>query len=356
MLFHTCTIRPVLVIPDDENDFSALHRRPSLSCVFAIGPDRSRLPLYFWRNGQQSLCVSRGLDCIKARLSQKGCFATTAPVMSSSNNSQDDLQYGYVPTEWVCITFLSIFGISTFLHTVQAFSARFWWLIPSAILCGFLELTGWSGRLWSSQNPFLDKPYIMQAVTLIIAPTPLVAANFILLGRIIRRLGPQYSRLTPRRYTIIFVSCDIISLVVQAIGGSVASGTTTSASQVNLGSHIALGGTIFQLVAIIVYCACAAEFLIRYAHDRPVRWAAFILVRTVYRVIEFVDGWNGKVNTTQWYFVVFDGIMISLAMLTLNAFHPGVYLRTSDYAVPTSFEGLALADHSKTGNSEVRQV
>ncbi len=38
-----------------------------------------------------------------------------------------------------------------------------------------------------------------RAVNLVVAPTPLVAANFILLGRIIRRLGPQYSRLTPRR-------------------------------------------------------------------------------------------------------------------------------------------------------------
>ncbi|KAH9057688.1 RTA1-domain-containing protein [Lactarius vividus] len=312
-------------------------------------------------------------DLMKVRI------AITAPVMSSSNNSQDDLQFGYVPTEWVCITFLAIFGISTFLHTVQAFYSRFWWLIPSAILCGFLELTGWSGRLWSSQNPFLDKPYIMQAVTLIIAPTPLVAANFILLGRIIRRLGPQYSRLTPRRYTIVFVSCDIISLVVQAIGGSVASGTQTSTSQVNLGSNIALGGTVFQLVAIIVYCSCAAEFLTRYAYDRPIRstgeatrgvmgrplkrmlyamsvMTAFIVVRTIYRVIEFVDGWNGKVNTTQWYFVVFDGIMIALAMLTLNAFHPGVYLRTSDYLAPTSFDGLASVDHPKTSNGEMRQV
>jgi len=62
---------------------------------------------------------------------------------------------------------------------------------------------------------------LSQAVNLVIAPTPLVAANFILLGRIIRRLGPQYSRLTPRRYTIIFVSCDIISLLVQAMGGGI---------------------------------------------------------------------------------------------------------------------------------------
>ena len=47
-----------------------------------------------------------------------------------------------------------------------------------------------------SDCPFVKRGY--RAVTLIIAPTPLVAANFILLGRFIRRLGPQYSRLTPK--------------------------------------------------------------------------------------------------------------------------------------------------------------
>lgn len=35
-----------------------------------------------------------------------------------------------------------------------------------------------------------------RAVSLVVAPTPLVAANFTLLGRIIQRLGPMYSRLT----------------------------------------------------------------------------------------------------------------------------------------------------------------
>ncbi len=104
-----------------------------------------------------------------------------------------------------------------------------------------------------------------------------------------------------------------------------------------------------------------------------------MIYRTVYRVIEFVDGWNGKINTTQWYFgkwpfvtlalaarnpnqiftaVVFDGIMITLAMLTLNAFHPGIFLRESDYLSPSpaNSEGLTLADHPKTGNGEMREV
>ena len=48
-----------------------------------------------------------------------------------------------------------------------------------------------------SDCPFVKGGY--RAATLVVAPTPLVAANFILLGRFIRRLGPQYSRLTPKR-------------------------------------------------------------------------------------------------------------------------------------------------------------
>ncbi|KAF8461147.1 RTA1-domain-containing protein [Russula ochroleuca] len=292
--------------------------------------------------------------------------------MSSSNstvNDQPQLRYNYIPTEWIGITFLSLFGLSTFVHTVQAFRSRLWWLFPSAIFCGLFELTGWSGRLLSSQNPFMRNPFIIQILCLVVAPTPLVAANFILLGRIIRRLGPQYSRLTPRRYIIIFVSCDIISLVVQGLGAGVSSGTQTSQSQANLGAHIALGGIVFQLVTIIAYCALAAEFLTRYTWDRPVRRLVpvpnevlrgtadkrlnrmlqamlvvtiFILIRMIYRVVEFVSGWNGKVISTQWLFNVFDATMICLAMFTLNVFHPGIYLRGDDSRVPspTSSEGV----------------
>ncbi|KAF8496745.1 RTA1-like protein [Russula emetica] len=314
-----------------------------------------------------------------------------------TDNNQQQLQYDYIPTEWICITFLALFGVSTFVHTVQAIHSRFWWLFPSAIFCGILELVGWSGRLWSSQNPFLETPYIIQGVNLVIAPTPLVAANFILLGLIIRRLGPQYSRLTPRRY-----QSDIISLVVQAIGAAIASGSTSSGSQTqaNLvrvallffpifrwtqtpyaslqGANIALGGTIFQLISITVYCALATEFLVRYTRDRPVRRSApmpgevlrgtinkrlnrmlqamitmtiFIFIRTIYRVIEFAGGWNGKVIATQWVFIiigdyadVFDGTMIVLAMYTLNLFHPGIYLREDDYPPQTSSEGTVMED------------
>jgi hypothetical protein len=147
--------------------------------------------------------------------------------------------------------------------------------------------------------------------------------------------------------------------------------------------------------SIAAYCAFAAEFLIRYARERPIRhipgesyrgtmdanlkrmlYAMFIttvfiiiryaawsssflrhlslmVCRTIYRTAEFVSGWNGKIYSTQWLFstcvcyklhrivtnycaVVFDATMIAQAMWTLNIIHPGVYLKKSDDPYPTN--------------------
>ncbi|KDQ59799.1 hypothetical protein JAAARDRAFT_175339 [Jaapia argillacea MUCL 33604] len=273
--------------------------------------------------------------------------------------------YNYVPTEWICILFVVLFSITTILHIAQATRYRFWWLFPTVALAGFAEVLGWSGRLWSSQNVTLLDPFLMQITTTIIAPTPLVAANFIILGRIIQRLGSQYSRLSPMWYMIVFCSCDLIALVVQAIGGASASMAARQYKNAATGGHIMLGGIVFQMAAITVYVACAAEFFWCFYHDKPVRkvesaatspvylnevesssqnklsraiaidrntrlmivglalCTVTIFIRSVYRTVELTDGWNGRIISTQVYFNVLDGGMITIAMYTLNFFHPG---------------------------------
>ncbi|KAH8108532.1 RTA1-domain-containing protein [Phellopilus nigrolimitatus] len=271
--------------------------------------------------------------------------------MVSIREINPGLQYGYIPTEWICITFVSLFGISTFLHLVEAIYFRIWWLLPTVILAGIGETIGWSGRLWSSQtfDGNASVPYLMQISSTIIAPTPLVAANFIILGRIIQKLGPQYSRLKPRMYTIVFCSVDIAALVVQAVGGASASSATTDSGAED-GAHIMLAGIIIQLVAITFYVTLAAEFLFRYSTKRPFRGPAagdaegtldhrsrlmiiglgistlLIFIRAVYRTIELADGWTGDVLRTQVFFDVLDGAMICIAIYTLNFFHPGFLL------------------------------
>ncbi|KAJ6626623.1 RTA1 like protein-domain-containing protein [Mycena sp. CBHHK59/15] len=275
--------------------------------------------------------------------------------------------YGYTPTEYVCIIFVALFSSSTILHVGQATYYRLWWLFPSVCLAGILEILGWSGRLWSSISPFNFEPYELQIVCTIMGPTPLAAANFIVLGHIIKRLGSAYSRLTPKLYTTVFLCCDIISLVVQGIGGGMAAGAVNRRMDPAKGGHVMLGGIAFQMVTITVYALCAGEFLLRYLHDRPIasrgggggggaragalspRMKALVcalvfnttclFIRAVYRLIELSNGWSGRIIHTQVYFNVLDGAMITLAMVTLNVAHPGALLETRRQPVAKDVEG-----------------
>ena len=125
-----------------------------------------------------------------------------------------------------------------------------------------------------------------------------------------------------------------------------------------------------------IFILLATEFFVRYAANRPARPDAggarayggamhprvklmaagastatlFLFVRAVYRLFELADGWNGPINSTQWYFSayfvppstlvpladvdpcadLFDGGMITLCLYTLAFFHPGRFL----FAVP----------------------
>ncbi|KAI0348094.1 RTA1-domain-containing protein [Trametopsis cervina] len=259
--------------------------------------------------------------------------------------------YHYIPTEWVCAIFVALYSISGILHLGQAIYTRLWFMIPTAVLACIGEILGWSARLWSAKNPTLVNPFLMQISTTIIAPTPLVAANFVILGELISRFGAQYSRLNAVWYTIVFCSCDVIALVIQAVGGAGASAAVHQGKDPNPGGHVMLAGIAFQLAAITIYVALATEFVFRYIFDRPVRKgfvrgpgrksvehgaklmlvslalsSVFLFIRSVYRTIELQNGWDGRIISTQVLFNVLDGAMITLATFTMNFLHPGFLL------------------------------
>ncbi|KAJ7323861.1 RTA1-domain-containing protein [Mycena albidolilacea] len=286
----------------------------------------------------------------------------------------EDSQYGYIPHEYVAIIFVILFGISTILHIGQATYYRMWWLLPTACLCGLGELVGWSGRLWSSFSPSFSDPYMMQITSTIISPTPLIAVNFILLSWIVTRLGPCYARLTPIWYTILFLSCDILALVIQGAGGGIASSANTL-SGANLGANIMLAGIVFQFAAIITYSALAADFLRRYHVDRPVRGGSadrgtmdtklkamiaalafstlVLFIRSIYRIIELSTGWHGRIIETEVYFNVLDGGMVILAIFTMNFAHPGRLLGSRRDAYATKISTPSQGSSTETVMAQV---
>ncbi|TDL28650.1 RTA1 like protein [Rickenella mellea] len=289
-------------------------------------------------------------------------------------NVKYDSNYHYVPTKSVCIIFIALFGLSGLIHTVEAFYFGMRWLLATAVLACVGETIGWAGRYWSSLNWGIEQtPFLMQISTTIISPTFLLAVYFVLLGRIILLLGPEYSRLPPKYYLIIFCTADVIALVVQAVGGGLAS----TAADPRPGGRIMLGGIVFQLMALITYNVLGAEFLWRFCTDRPIEERltnssppsrasstsngspggngekrkfnqlskslqvlicgvvfsnTCIFIRGVYRTIELSDGWNGRIISTQVYFNVLDGAMILLATATLNILHPGYLMPPEAWA------------------------
>lgn len=52
-----------------------------------------------------------------------------------------------------------------------------------------------------------------------------------------------------------------------------------------------------------------------------------IFTRSVYRVAELSEGWNGHLIKTQKYFIGLEGAIVGAAVLALNAFHPGLCFR-----------------------------
>lgn len=192
-------------------------------------------------------------------------------------------------------------------------------------------------------NPFTDSPFLTSLVTLTIAPAFLSASIYLCLSRIVVVYGEDLSRFRPRTYTITFISCDFISLVLQAAGGAIASGANTP-SQDQMGINIMIAGLSFQVFSLALFAALSTEFAWR-ALRSPARlnadferlrdtrvFKAFlsslgvaalcIFVRSCFRVAELSGGFHGALANQQVTFMILEGAIIIVAVGVLTACHP----------------------------------
>ncbi|KZV67665.1 hypothetical protein PENSPDRAFT_635398 [Peniophora sp. CONT] len=264
--------------------------------------------------------------------------------MSDSTRTQETY-FHYKPKSSTAVFFLLWFSAATVAHIYLSIKHRMRFLIWTAGLCGMFEVIGWLGRLIASRNtdsPSLI-PYLLNSLFTLFGPTPLLGANFIMLGMLITRLGPCYSRLGVRKYSRIFLSCDCLAMFIQMSGG----GLSAIDKFAKLGGTISLVGIIFQLLALIVYAALGTEFLVRYLKRNPfenhtkdqyyrgeltkrvkmlvgcmVFMTFLIFVRSVYRSAELAGGFDGPITHNEKLFIIFDAVMILLALSTLVILHP----------------------------------
>ncbi|VDC06543.1 unnamed protein product [Peniophora sp. CBMAI 1063] len=299
--------------------------------------------------------------------------------MSDVSDRDQKFFFHYTPVEGLSYLFIVLFGLAAIIHTYLGFRFRRRYLVWSAAICGYMEVIGWIGRLLAAVNPDSSSliPYLLNSLFTLFAPTLLLAANFMLLRDIMQRLGACYSRLNPRIYGKVFVTCDAVSLFIQCSGGGLSA--VQNQNTVKIGGDISLVGIVFQLFGLLVYILLGIEYFYRYFKDVPlknkpaemyyradftprVRWLTLsvasmtllIFIRSVYRAIELAGGYDGKVAATQWLFVVFDAVMIALAIWVLIFLHPGWLLIESEaqnVAVRPRYSGEQSAAYDPNADS-----
>lgn len=166
--------------------------------------------------------------------------------------------YGYRPSFAGNIVLAAVFAACTLGQLVLGlrYKLRAFTFAVSVGCAG--EAVGYGGRIIMHSNPWSAGGFKTQIVCLVLSPSFLAAGIYLTIKSLVTYFGPEYSRLKPRLYTIIFISCDVFSMVIQAVGGGVASANDPSI--VGIGSKIIVAGIAFQVATMAVCLLLAAEF------------------------------------------------------------------------------------------------
>jgi len=108
----------------------------------------------------------------------------------------------------------------------------------------------------------------IQICCLVLAPSFLAAAIYLTIKHLVLHLGPENSRLPPKYYPWIFISCDLISIFMQAAGGGTAASETPNL--VNIGDKMIVAGIGFQVATMSICGLLVVDFAVRTYRARKV--------------------------------------------------------------------------------------
>ncbi|KAL1959731.1 hypothetical protein VTO42DRAFT_1317 [Malbranchea cinnamomea] len=258
--------------------------------------------------------------------------------MSQEQAFEDWEFYRYDPSLPAAVIFATVFALSTALHFVQLINSRTWFFLALAI-GGLFQVIGYIGRAIShSETPnWTLGPYIIQTLFILIAPALFAASIYMELGRIILMVeGEKLSLIKKRFLTKIFVTGDVLSFVMQGGGGGYMAGAKT-ADGVHTGENIVVGGLFVQIAFFGFFIITSVIFHYRLAnnptvlsHSTPWRRhlyalygaSVLILIRSIFRVIEYLQGNSGYLLSNEVFLYIFDALLMAMVMIIFNLVHP----------------------------------
>ncbi|KAG0647859.1 rtm1 [Hyphodiscus hymeniophilus] len=247
--------------------------------------------------------------------------------------------YHYNPSLAAAAIFTVLFSLTSLLHLYQLIRARTWYFIP-LVVGAIFEVIGYIARIISSnQSPnWTLGPFIIQSITLLVAPALFAASIYMVLGRIIVAIdGEKFSLIRKKWLTKIFVTSDVFSFLVLSSGAGILSGK--NGNNQSLGQDIILAGLVIQIIGFGIFVFVALLFHKRmFKNPTPVSlqsdmpWekhlytlyfvSLLIMVRSLIRVIEYIQGNDGYILGHEVFLYIFDGTLMFIVVAVFNGIHP----------------------------------
>lgn len=230
----------------------------------------------------------------------------------------------------------------SFLYDPSALPLHVPWSIPfpgPSLTSTIVEVIGFGARASAYDKTDKLMPYIIQNLFILLPPALFAASIYMTLGRIINAVnGGHLSIIRPTWLTKIFVGGDVFSFMVQGGGGGMMAGGDQS--KVKLGQNMILGGLGIQLLMFGLFWLTAVLFHLKIrknptteSYTIDAKWeqylgmlymvSALIMIRSIFRVAEYVMGNDGYLLMNEWPLYVFDATLMFGVTVLFYWRHPG---------------------------------
>ncbi|KAJ7495222.1 RTA1 like protein-domain-containing protein [Mycena latifolia] len=257
---------------------------------------------------------------------------------------------GFIPRDDLSIIALSMFAVSAAVHWLH-FSRFRRHLFMLTLTIGMTVMSiGFGIRLIYARTASSLGIYVVMNMCILLSPCAFLATDYMLLVRLADTFDEQLRRrclpISTTHIVKLFVGSDITTFILQGCGGGL---TAIGGSIANVGAKISMFGLSLQLLSFAIFTALLLNFGWRLytefpeawhspSRNRPLRFLSWdpvddwrvlyftvcvtcigILIRSVFRIIEFAGGYTGFVATHETYFYVFDALPLWISM-TLYCF------------------------------------
>ncbi|KAL3433360.1 RTA1 like protein-domain-containing protein [Aspergillus tetrazonus] len=292
-------------------------------------------------------------------------------------DEEDWSVFFYNPSLAATVLFSILYVIPFIYHIYISYRAqkktsnkyfRYSYSVP-IIIAAFLEIIAYGQRAASTQSTQDIGLFASSQTLIVLAPVLVCASLYVLLGRIIRSTcafqSQDQDRVARRRVTgagteeetgeaekrtevkvggivrvsylpKIFITLDVAAMLTQGGGSAIASAGEWKGTLEDIGTSVLIGGLALQVATFTVFLSVVVSFhqkILRHGEEgmgmvlRGVYIGGlFIIIRSIFRLIEFALGTESYIMTNEWPLYVLEAVPMLVAFMVLGWYHPSRWL------------------------------